>query len=109
MYAVAGEKPAYVRKRKEGNREENHWRNRRNCDLYAYIRTDYYFVKSSLYLFNVFLGGEFMQFTLEEIIDLAAEMIGACFFIAVFWQFTAGGLPYSLAAIVEKIALSLGG
>jgi hypothetical protein len=50
-----------------------------------------------------------VQFTLEEIIDLAAEMIGACFFIAVFWQFTAGGLPYSLAAIVEKMALSFGG
>jgi hypothetical protein len=50
-----------------------------------------------------------MQFTLEEILDLVAETLGTCFFIAVFWQFVAGGSAYSLAALIEKMAISLGG
>jgi hypothetical protein len=50
-----------------------------------------------------------MQFTLEEILDLVAETLGTCFFIVVFWQFVAGGSAYSLAALIEKMAISLGG
>jgi hypothetical protein len=50
-----------------------------------------------------------MEFTLEEILDLVAETVGTCFFITVFWQFVVGGSAYSLAAVIEKMALSLGG
>jgi hypothetical protein len=50
-----------------------------------------------------------MQFTLEEILDLVAETVGTCFFITVFWQFVAGGSAHSLAAVIEKMAISLGG
>jgi hypothetical protein len=50
-----------------------------------------------------------MEYTLEEILDLVAETVGTCFFITVFWQFVAGGSAHSLAAVIEKMALSLGG
>jgi hypothetical protein len=46
---------------------------------------------------------------MEEIIDMVAETLGSCFFILVFWQFVSSGSAYSLAALVEKMALALGG
>lgn len=41
-----------------------------------------------------------MQYTLEEILDLIAEAIGAIFTIVLFQQFVMGGLPCGVSRMV---------
>jgi hypothetical protein len=92
-----------------GGYEKNIRRNRRDCLLRAVIWNLYVSFKTPLCIVDVLLAEVLMKFTIEELINLIVETIGTCFVITMFWQFITGESAYSLAKIVEKMVVSLGG
>lgn len=50
-----------------------------------------------------------MQSTIEEILEMVSESIGACFFIALMLYFTMSGRAYSLGYVVSLLMANMMG